>query len=130
MIRLSKGQQAQRDRLVSALENARASLLATVANYNETCGRARLAVESLLEHYSALLTEVEDFREQVSADQHSYHDDRPQRWQEGPQGEAYTGWMDAWDLPLEDVSLEWPDELEEPDLDHPEFIRDDWPDEP
>jgi len=72
--------------------------------------KARELLEKPLDDLRALKEQADEFAGELAGDINAFIDERSEKWQEGPKGEAYTEWADScesWDNSL--------DELPDPD---------------
>lgn len=116
MKRLNKQQQSEVDDLATRLRTAGEEVTKAVENYNTIAKVGWTPVESAVAAYNALVQEANSFKEQIAADQQSFMDDKSEKWQEGDAGQAYQQWMDSWSEDIEEVSLEAPSEVDQPEL--------------
>lgn len=103
MKRLTKGQIAERDKLVTRLNEVTEKVSAKHSEF-----------QAAIEEYNNVVADIEPFRDDITSDMQSYMDDRSENWTEGEKGQAYSEWKDEWDN--FDVSpIEIPDL---PDMEH------------
>jgi hypothetical protein len=112
-----------------AIRQAHERLEQAVDAFNTTISELRIKVEAALEALNASINEAEGWREEVHTDQDSTFCDKSERWQESEAGLDYQDWMTAWDVQLEEVQIDFPDELEMPNCDALDLLES-LPDEP
>lgn len=121
--KLSKAEIASRDRLAKAVEEKADALRAEIDGYNVAVAEAWEKVADAELAYKAALGDVRSFVEKVHADRQAEYDEKSERWQEGERGEAAAAWLAEWEQPdLDDVELEEPEPVGEPDLEHADVL--------
>lgn len=101
----------------------------SIKRYNQLIEAARTEIEGLVGRYNELVQDAQGMMEGIHDEQEAYKGDRSDRWQDSDAGQAYTEWMDAWAVDLEEMDIVLPDEIEEPSLDALDVLRD-LPDKP
>jgi len=130
MKKLSREHEKERSELVDRLNNRRALVEESIAEFNTALADHRRPVDAAIEAYNEAVEAAKDFADRVAGDAQAYYDDRSERWQEGDAGAAYADWINAWETAsFDNVEVEIPADLEEPDMDHATDL-DDLPTEP
>ncbi len=129
MKRFSKEQSAKVSQHVETLRAAADKVTAEVSNYNSARATAWKPLEEAVAAYNAAVIDANAMMEGIAADQQSYIDERSEKWQEGDAGQVYQEWMQAWEGSLEELDIDEPDELEEPDMNAADALEE-LPDEP
>lgn len=120
---LDKQQVKRLQALTATLHEKADALLEQIGVFNTAMQGHRQAVEKALEDYNATLEEAEQFREEVHADMETYWDERSEKWQEGDAGSDYSDWKDSWSQTLDAVEIDFPEDLDEPELTHAEDLE-------
>jgi archaellum component FlaC len=117
--KLSKQELATRDEHVAKLEKAWAEIDQAVSTYNEQVEGFKTDVEKAVSNYNEVVVEAKGFAEEVANRFESEYDERSEKWQEGEKGQAAAELRDAWQaIDMEEISLEWPDDLS---IDDPDY---------
>lgn len=111
MKHLSKLHLKERDEHQKATENAWEGLDAAVEAFNTAKAEAWAKVEAAKDVYREKIEAANEWRSGLHSDADAYLDDRSEKWKEGDAGQAYSSWVDALDIEIEDAS----DEIGEPD---------------
>lgn len=116
MKKLSKTQLKERDKLTTDINEAHCDLEAAINAYNTAIGEAKSKVEEALTAYNEKITAAREFCEQIVSDMESYEGDRSEKWADSDAGSAFADWKSEWEnVQLDDVELEFPDEMEIPE---------------
>lgn len=84
---------------------------------------ARERIESLVEDYNNHVEDANAFLESIHEEQEAYMSERSESWSATGSGEAYQGWADEWQLSLEPIEVEVPEEVEGPSFDDLDIFR-------
>ena len=127
---LSKNQSKAKADASQALRTAAEQVTAAVGAFNKAVEDAQQSVTEALAAYNAVLENTCGFAEQIVADMQESYDGRSEKWQESERGQAYKDWLDEWcGLCLDEIEIDFPDDLDEPDLSAAETL-DDLPEKP
>lgn len=85
---------------------------------------ARERIENLEVQYAAQVEAANEFVESIHDTQDAYMSERSETWAASDNGDMYRDWADEWQLTLESFEIEFPDEIEEPDLEGLDSFRD------
>ncbi len=131
MIKLTRMQVTERDRLVADLRANGEVLAAAIKQFNEVVAPLSAAVEAASEAYNETLDASREFVGNFSESARSEFDERSERWQEGDTGKAADVFIKAWeDVDLEDVDIEVPMLLEEFDCSEHVVVLEELPEGP
>lgn len=73
--------------------------------------------------YNEAIEEARGFVQDVARQADADISDKSERWQEGEKGQAAIGWKDEWEgASFEEVSVEYPDDIEAEGLDHADTL--------
>ena len=123
--KLNKAELTRRNALYDEIMGAGEDLLAAVAAYNEAMAEQAQKVQEALDAYNSALSDARDFRDEIVGDRDGDYQDKSEAWQEGDKGQAVRTWIDEWEgAELDEVEIEFPEELEEPDLAHADALND------
>lgn len=110
---LNKKELAQRDEHVSELRAAAEALTAAVEAYREAVVDLKEPVEEARAAYNEVLERAQAWVADIVSEADSAISDKSEKWQEGEKGQAASSWKDAWEqLDMEEVRIDYPDELE------------------
>ena len=129
MQRLSKKESDQRESLATALDSKQEKLEAAIRAFNEARESLWGKVEDAIAEYNAAVEQAQEFRADIESAQDDYMSDKSEKWTEGEKGEAYSAWKDEWGIEFEELEIEASEELEAPEMEHAQLLRD-LPDEP
>jgi len=90
---------------------------AQLLDHQAALNTAKEAVEAAIDAYNGFLADARMFVEGLAEEMTEWQEGRTDAWQESEKGDAYQGWLDAW----QGVEL---DDLGVPDMDHAEAIAD------
>lgn len=129
MKKLTATQIKTKNDLTSSLVETADRIRKEIHGINTFLVDARERIEHLEELYAAQVEAANAFAESIHDTQDAYMSERSEAWASSDNGDMYRDWADEWQLTLEAVEIEFPDELEEPDLEDLESFRD-LPDQP
>lgn len=132
MNRLSKNDIAKKVRLQKELEKARDKLEAVLNDLADQWDDLFAPIEEAVAAYNEVLATCREFTEDVHASMRDYFDSKSERWQESNVGEAYTDWMEQWEVSgIDYVEFEIPERPSPEQLDfaHVEHLEE-LPEEP
>lgn len=110
--------------LVDRLEAEQAKVEAAIAAFNSALAEHGKKVDEAVTAYNEVLGELSDLLSTTADDADSYFDEKSERWQESDRGQALVDWAQALrDAPLDDLEVELPSDLEDPDW-HTDDLRD------
>lgn len=124
MKNLSNDQIQTRIKLIQDLSATGGELQDAIAVLNKQIRTSTEVIEGLQGRYNELVQEAQGFIESVHEAQESYAGDRSERWHESDAGQAHADWMSGWELDLEEVDVDLPEEVEELILEAVEVLRD------
>jgi chromosome segregation ATPase len=102
--------------LATRLEGSAQGVRNEIHAINTYLTEARERLENLMGLHNSLVEDANAFIESVHDEQEGFVADRSEGWSSTDKGEMYQGWADEWLLSLEELEIELPQELEEPDL--------------
>lgn len=121
--RLSKEEAKTLSKHSEKLAQLSGQLDVTIVEYNETVTGLRSEVEEAVTEYNTALAEAREFCSQIAAQGQEDFSDKSEKWQESDSGQSAEEWISSWEgIDLSDVTIEWPDELTNPDPDHAEEL--------
>lgn len=68
--------------------------------------------------------ESDNFREEIAGEIESYIDERSDAWREGEKGDAYNEWLSSWQESFEEVDIDEPRAIDEPETDTKSLLAD------
>lgn len=126
---LNKKQKDLKETLINNLEKTSSALRESINNFNLQLENLCSPIEELTDRYNELVNEANEFIENIHEDQETYSDERSDGWRDGDSGQAYADWAYEWSVTLDEIGIEIPDEIEEPNLVAVEMLKD-LPDQP
>ncbi len=124
MRKLTKEQSNRKHALASELEAAGADLLKEITSFNAILEERAESLEAMTQRYNELVGAANELIEGIHDEQESYAADRSDTWRDGDAGQSYGDWTREWSISLDEVYVEIPDVLDEPDLTAAELLRD------
>jgi hypothetical protein len=125
MKRLDKDQSARHLELAAKLSDAREELNAAITEFNdEVNGLFDKTIKPKLEALNEAIGETNDFRIEVHSDMEAYQGEKSERWQESNAGVEYQEWMDQWEGEIDEVNIDEPEDIDEPDVEVDKKPRD------
>lgn len=119
---LTSAQTTERDRISEELQTAHEELEAAVSAYNNALEELKNPVEEALEKLNAALSDARDLRDEIVNDAEEYIGERSEKWQDGEAGQAVSEYKSSWEYAeIEEASIEFPEQIEMPDID-PEVL--------
>lgn len=116
MKKLNKTQLKRRDAIGTAINDAHATLAVAIGKYNAQLLSMQQEVDGAVEEYNEALSQARDFRDEVVSEMEDYAGDKSEKWTDSDAGTAFSDWKSEWEqVELEDVEVEYPDEIEVPD---------------
>lgn len=123
MKKLTKIQIDTKNQLARRLDQSEQDVREAIQVLNRRLEETWAEVAGAVGHHNELLEEVNDFRQQIHDEQMQYQEDRPEAWQGSERGRAYEGWAEGWGVSLDEITVECPEPVEEPEMDAAEILR-------
>jgi len=124
MKKLTKDQIDEKDQLARRMDQAEADVREAIRIHNQRLDESWAEVADALDNRSQLVGVANAFLQHIHEEQMNYHGDRPDDWQDSIKGRAYGNWADEWDVALEEITIDCPGPIEEPEMDAAESLRD------
>lgn len=121
---LDKQKLTDKAKVVKSLRKSGEALTDAIEELNSAMRDAWTAVSAALDTYNANVEEVRTFRDGVLADMENYFEGRTAKWQASENGENFQSWMESWNINTEDVTVDEPSEIAEPDLSLADIVED------
>jgi uncharacterized coiled-coil protein SlyX len=115
VFKLSKQQLAERTALAADLREKAKVLNAAIAAFNQAIEPLSRAVVEAQDDYNTTLEKVRALANGVTETAHDEFDARSERWRESDKGIQVRGWIEQWEMSLDDIDLEVPEPLTEVD---------------
>jgi hypothetical protein len=115
--KLSREQIAARDALATVLRGKAEALNVTIAAFNRGVEPLSRAVGAVLNDYNRILETARTLACSISEAAQEEFDAKSTKWQDSEKGIGVRSWIEQWEMSLDDVELELPEELEEIDPD-------------
>ena len=118
MKNLTRSQQAEMDEIGDRCAEAATALAKAVDDFNAALEDQRQALEDAKTRYNDELASMREFMEGLHGDADAYFSERSERWQEGETGQQYQQWAESMEgiSELDEIDLEIPDPIEQPDI--------------
>lgn len=117
MKRLTKDNIAEQNRLRTAILANQTDLETAITDYNAAMAAAKEAVETELAALNESIEQAAQFMCDLHADAQSEFDERSEKWQESDRGQEFSAWVEEFQQEIPLVEIEFPDELESPEVD-------------
>lgn len=126
MRKLTTAQWAQITTGMAACDKAATNLSGSINFFNEAIDKARGDLGDRINEYNESVTALRDIYEDLASQAQTYYDDRTDAWKDSDAGSTYLDWIGRLESPegLEDLEIDLPEDLEEPDL--PDFTDTSW----
>jgi len=111
-LKLSKDERERKNALEVKLRDTMQALADAIETYNGEVEKLRAPVETALDAYNAVLTDVRGLAEDIATQASEDIADKSEKWQEGERGQAATEYQSTWENAVfDDIEVTWPDEL-------------------
>lgn len=132
MKKITKTQRAKiDDALMECLLKSR-TVETAVEEYNDGVAPLKEKLEEAITEFNEKILNLRLIYEEIGEEARSYYDERSEKWQESDAGVTYNEWVEKLEYPedMEGIEIEFPDEIQSPEI--PDFEDDGWlpPDEP
>jgi hypothetical protein len=108
---------AERAALAADLREKATVLNAAIAAFNQAIEPLSRAVVEAQDDYNATLEKARSLANGVTEAAHDEFDARSERWRESHKSIQVRGWIERWEMSLDDIDLEVPEPLTEIDPD-------------
>ena len=116
---LSKEQLTERAALAVALRAKGAALNAAILLFNQAIEPLSQAVRDALADYNGILERARTLTGGIVETTQAAFDAKSEKWQASDKGVQVRGWIEQWEMSLDDVDLELPEPLGEVDAEEP-----------
>ena len=116
---ISKEQLTERAALAVALRAKGAALNAAILLFNQAIEPLSQAVRDALEDYNGILERARILTSGIVETAQAAFDAKSEKWQASDKGVQVRGWIEQWEMSLDDVDLELPEPLGEVDAEEP-----------
>lgn len=124
MKKLDKELIAKRDSLVKNLREAAGELETAVSEFNDALDDLKLRLQEKIDDYNMVLQEADSWRADVTGAMEEYYDERSDKWQDSPAGDAYSAWISEYQqLDLDEIDIDMPDNVDMPDVSNADEIE-------
>lgn len=117
MKRITKQDAERKVGLVEKITVADDKLADAIRVFNDKQAVAFSEVQQVVVQYNDLIREAGGFCEDIAGEIESYINERSDAWREGEKGEAYNEWLGTWQDDLEEVEIDEPSAIDQPDTD-------------
>lgn len=126
MQKLSKEQLKEIADAMDACQKQASQLQMAVEAYNKVVDPARGDLEDCLISYTKSVAALREIYKGFAGEAQEYYDNRSETWQDSDAGSTYMEWIGQLEEVdgLDDVDIDLPEDLEEPDL--PDFTDVSW----
>jgi len=121
--KLNKAQLLERDRLRWAIEECAQTLETVIEQFNLTLQEEWEKVEAAVEDMNEKIDSANEFKTEIYGEMESYAGERSERWHESDAGSAYADWQTEWEMEIDRVEIDRPDDIEIPDSDAAEHLE-------
>lgn len=125
MKRISKSQQADITEAMNECQAAGQSIESLVDQFNEVLAEWREKFSEAADHYNEKVADFREVYSDLAGKAREYLEERSDKWRESEAGEIYEQWAsDMENVEAEEVEIDFPDDLEQPNL--PDWQSDEW----
>ncbi len=122
--KLTKDETGQRQELSRKLSEAAAKLSGAIDAFNAGLEQLKAPVEAAADEYNSLISDAREFAENIASQADADIGDKSDRWTESDRGQAAVQWRDEWQgISMDDVDVQYPDDIDPPDLDHSDNLE-------
>lgn len=124
MRKLSNTQIKTRDQIAASLDTVGEEIRHIIAKVNEVMEEAQEQIELKTGRYNELIQDANAFIQSVHEEQEAFFEGKSDTWRDGDAGQGYEYWKDQWACEVDEIDeVELPEDIEEPDLDAAEVLR-------
>jgi hypothetical protein len=116
---LSKEQLTERAAFAAALRSKGAALNTAILLFNQAIEPLSQAVRDALEDYNGILERARTLTGGIVETAQAAFDAKSEKWQASDKGIQVRGWIEQWEMSLDDVDLELPEPLQDVDAEEP-----------
>ena len=115
---ISKVRQAEIDSTAAECREAATVLRDAITDYNDGLEKLQAPVKAAMTEFNNKLAELKDIYKGIGEEARDYYENRSERWQEGDDGQNYLEWVEALEEAEvgDEVDIEFPDDIDEPDI--------------
>jgi chromosome segregation ATPase len=124
MRKLTKEHITRKQELAKQLEEVGADLIKEIRSFNALLEERSESIDSLTQRYNEVIGGANALIEEIHEEQESYADERSDTWRDGDAGQAHGDWAGEWSISLDEIDVELPDVVDEPELSAAETLRD------
>ena len=123
MNKLNRKQLDTKDQLARRMDQAEQDVREVIRVHNQRQEENLAELMNAINDLNELTDDVNAFVQEIHDAQDAYQGERSDTWQNTSGGCAYQGWTSEWTLSLEQIHIEPPEPIEEPDMDAAEALR-------
>ena len=123
MKQLTKNQIDLKDQLARRMDQAEQDVREAIQIHNTRQEEILVEVVNAINDRNELADDVNAFIQEIHDAQDEYQGERSETWQNSSGGCAHLGWAAEWTLSLEQINIDPPEPIEEPDMDAAEALR-------
>jgi chromosome segregation ATPase len=113
--KLTKAEITSRNDLIDKLKEAAKEVEEAIDSFNSELEDNQTALQAKLDAYNELISEAQEFANEVAGRADEEISDKSETWQDGEKGQEATAWKDAWEnLSFDEVEIDFPDTLDTP----------------
>lgn len=105
MNKLTKEMKTTRDALCRIIRDRRTDLDDDVATFNDGVAALLAVLQVAVDNYNEATVNMREWLESTRESIQSYVDERSEKWQESDKAQEYQGWIEAYDVELDEFTL-------------------------
>jgi hypothetical protein len=113
--KLSKEQLTERDALTASLREKAEALNVAIAAFDQVIEPLSKAVREALDGYNGILERARTLASSIAETAEERFYAKSEKWQESDKGLWVRGWIEQWEMSLDDIDLELSEPLKEID---------------
>jgi hypothetical protein len=123
MKKLSRGQAQEKADHVAKLNATAEEVRSAIEKFNAHMSDEWVEVEAAVNAHNEAIRDASEFCGTIAADAQAYADERSERWAESDAGQAHSEWVSEWEGGLEEIELDAPSDVEEPEMEAAERLE-------
>ena len=123
-LKLTKAEQKQRDEHVANLRLCEACLTSAVEEFNTSLSMISDELRKAHMAHAVVLRDVRDWHQELVGRLEGEMENRSDKWLDSDAGATAQEWLNGWSsADLDEVELEYPDEIEVPELEQAQQLE-------
>lgn len=116
MKKLSKKDQDKHTKLIGDLRDTQLALEGAITKFNDDVSSLFTEnVAPVLAYFNDAIDAANEFMQDAANEAQEHYDNRSEKWQDSDAGNALTAWIDTWGEELQNLDIDEPEPIDEPD---------------